>query len=80
MAWRRGINHQALSDLGSLTARLVRLVAFQQVSRGQAQLAAMGVTTDFSGAYATFSRQEARKLKPPQESSLLIVTTKGSIF
>lgn len=80
MAWQRGINHQALSDLGSLTARLVRLVALQQVQRGQTQLSAMGVKTDFSKAYANFARQEAKKLKPSQENSLLIVTTKGSAF
>jgi hypothetical protein len=43
-------------------------------------MSAMGVTTDFAEAYANFARVESKKLKPPQESSLLIVTTKGSAF
>jgi hypothetical protein len=80
MAWRRGINHQVLADLGSLTARLVRLVALRQIKQGQAQLASMGVRADIAKVYASFAKQEARKLQTPQEDVLHIVTTKESTF
>lgn len=69
-----------LADLGSLTARLVRLVALQQMKQGQAQLASMGVRADIAKAYAHFAAQESRKLKTPQEDVLHIVTTKESTF
>lgn len=80
MAWRRGINHQALSDLGTLTARLVRLMALRQMKRGQEQLRAMGVKDDFVKPYVAFVKDESQKMKPLQESGLHIVTTKGSAF
>lgn len=40
----------------------------------------MGIRNDFSKIYADFARQESKKLKPPQDNGLLIVTTKESMF
>ena len=81
MAWQRGFNHQALSELGSLTARLVRLTALQQIRRGQAQLASLGVgTPDIAQAYSAYAKEESQKLVESEESVLLIVTTKESTF
>jgi hypothetical protein len=80
MAWRRGYNHQALADLSSLTARLVRLAAFQQLQRGQLQLNTLGLNTNFLETYADFARTEPLKLQPSQDNGLLIVTTKGKAF
>lgn len=80
MAWRSGFNHQAITNLGTLTARLIRMVALQQVRRSQAQLTALGVKSDFSQMYEDFARKESTKYKASGDDVLLIVTTNESTF
>lgn len=81
MAWRMGPPKFAvLQDLGALTARLIRLGALAQVSRGQAQLRAAGMDADLVSAYKGYAIQASKSLKTEKESLLNVCTTSRSTF
>jgi len=81
MAWRfRPTAFPILQDLSALTARLIRLGAYQQLERGQTQIQASGLPADLTGAYKNFVIEE-QKIQQEQEKILLTThTTSRSTF
>ena len=52
-----------LARLGAVAVRLMRIAAFQQLGRGQAQLRAHRIPADLKSAYLKHVKEENRKLK-----------------
>ena len=83
MTWHSGPQDlHKLKELGTLTARLIRLTAFVQLSRGEAQLRARGASISFTDLYKEFARAEADKLKekPTKKIYVKVTPSKESTF
>jgi hypothetical protein len=81
MAWRfRPRAFAILNNLSLLTSRLIRLGAYAQLERGEAQIRAAGVPADLISAYRNFAYEESRKIIEEEQSLLVTRTTQRSTF
>lgn len=84
MAWQQGPqDFSKLDQLGALAARLLRVVAYQAVRRGDVQLRAQGLPQGVSELYKEHAKLESHKLIPQKRSKLdyvRVVTSERSTF
>ena len=76
--WRKNSQSMTqLQELGALTVRLLRLEAFEKLSRGEAQLRTAGAPVDLTGAYREFINHEVNVAKPTADNSLQLLKITG---
>lgn len=84
MAWQSGPQDlKNLATLGNLTARLLRLVLFEKLSVGEAQLKSYGIDASITPLYKEFALNETKKLYPSTQKEKRFVktkTTERSVF
>jgi len=85
MSWRQGPqDFSRLHNLGNITARLIRITAFEKVKRGEAQLCAYGLPPGMVAAYKKHALAERHTLIPQNkddlESYLTVIETERSVF
>ena len=73
-----------MNMLGNLTARLIRLTAFEKIKRGEAQLCAYGLPPGLVAKYSEHAVAERHVLIPQKskvlENRVLVVETEESEF
>ena len=71
MSWRQGPqDFSQLNLLGNLTARLIRLTAFEKIKRGEAQLCAYGLPPGLVSKYSEYATSERYVLIPQKKADL----------
>jgi hypothetical protein len=71
MGWRQGPqDFSRLNQLGNLTARLIRLAAFDKLKRGDAQLQSYGLPTTLGDTYKEHALSERYILIPQKPKNL----------
>lgn len=70
-----------LQQLGQATARLMRLLVFQKIARGESQLRASGLETNLTELYKAYMQSELPPLVPEKPQIFVKFTaTEGSEF
>lgn len=85
MSWRQGPqDFSRLHNLGNITARLIRITAFEKIKRGEAQLCSYGLPPGLVAAYKEHALAERHTLIPQKdddlENHLNITVTERSVF
>ena len=71
MAWRQGPqDFNTLNTLSNLTVRLLRLVVFDKLKRGETQLQAYGVPAGLTEAYKEHVKSQPHNLIPKKGEDL----------
>jgi len=69
-----------LEHLGLITARLARIVLYQKIARGEAQLRAAGIDAKLLTAFRAAALKEVRlKRKPVRVSPDVVFTSRGKM-
>ena len=70
-----------LEKLGIMTVRLARLVLYNKLQRGQAQLQALGIENDIADSFKAESIKEIVKEREKlKKGTVKFITTRGSTF